>query len=814
MHGKTLLPLDTFEEKATAQTNSKLLFNRLPAFATYIRENHLIDYIKEQLRLSRAIDLPMLKFLTQFTDEQLIEMGLPSHTDFLIHAEENRLYEKLQESLKTWENDQIGLLGREDLTIEDITATTYIRKQAFLKIIPLYTSDPYEIIELIKELDIYEKEANTGATKTYVNILKQKLQKSDALYKEAQAMNLMGNWEWNLQTNEISWSDEVYNIFEIPQGTPLELSYIKSFVHPDDMHVTVQSAQNLEALKSYDVHYRIVLPGNRIKHISSKARIIETIDGKALKAIGSLQDITERQTMIAELQQKEMLYKQAQAMSHIGNWEWLVDTNKVIWSDEMYRIFGIDSTKDTISYEQYTTMLHPDDVDLMQDAVKNCLQKHQPYERMHRIITPGGQVKYLLGKGDVMLNNDGKVIKLFGTSQDITKEYLAEKRVHDSRAFIQKITDTTPSLIASYNINTGQYTFINDALKTLLGYDPREVYDKGIAFFMDILHPEDIAVVTERNNEALAEANSHIPADGKEPIAAFKYRLKNNDGEYRWFQTFGTVFSRDKDGKVEEVLNVSIDITNQENAEQALQQKNMQLLQSNASLEEYAYVASHDLKEPLRKISIFADRLQQLHAVNMNDDGRRYVDKIIDASKRMQALINDLLTISTLSGDAETEICSLNEIFDETIKTLEYKIEEKQAIIKCNDLPEIKIVTSQFRRLFQNLISNSLKFSRENIIPEIHVNCKYLSSADVKELRLAKAKRYLQIEFSDNGIGFNNEYKNRIFTIFQKLHGRSEYEGTGIGLAICKKIAENHGGTIFADGKPGEGATFTVIIPV
>lgn len=805
--------MDTFAEKATGQKNNKLLFNRLPAFARFIREYHLIDYIKEQLHLSRAIDLPMLKFLAQFTDEQLIEMGLPAHTDFLVHAEENRLYEKLQESLKTWEDDQIGLLGREDLTIEDITASTYIRKQAFLKIIPLYSSDPFEIIELIKELDVYEKEANTGAANTYVNILKQRLQKSEALYKEAQAMNLMGNWEWNFQTNEISWSDEVYNIFEIPKDKPLELDYIKSFVHPDDISIINKSSQDLEALKNYEVHYRIVLPGNRIKYINSKARIAETAEGKPLKIIGALQDVTERQMLIAELQEKEMLYKQAQAMSHIGNWEWLVDDNTVIWSDEMYRIYGLDRTQEPISYEQYTAMLHPDDAGLMLDAINNCLQKHQPYERMHRIILPGGKIKYLLGKGDVMLNKDGKVIKLFGTSQDITKEYLAEKRVHESRAFIQKITDTTPSLIASYNINTGQYSFINDALKTLLGYEPRTVYDKGIAFFMDILHPEDMAVITEKNSEAIAEANNNVPEDGKEPIAAFKYRLKNSEGEYRWFQTFGTVFSRDKDGKVEEVLNVSIDITSQENAEQALQQKNMQLLQSNASLEEYAYVASHDLKEPLRKISIFADRLQQLHAANMNDDGRRYVDKIIDASKRMQALINDLLTISTLSGDAETEMCSLKEIFDETIKTLEYKIEEKQAAITCNDLPEIKIVVSQFRRLFQNLISNSLKFSREGVKPEIQVTCKYLSGAEVKQFHLPKAKRYLQIDFSDNGIGFNNEYKNRIFTIFQKLHGRSEYEGTGIGLAICKKIAENHGGIIFADGKPGEGAIFTVIIP-
>ena len=320
--------------------------------------------------------------------------------------------------------------------------------------------------------------------------------------------------------------------------------------------------------------------------------------------------------------------------------------------------------------------------------------------------------------------------------------------------------------------------------------------------------------LTEKNARALEEANEHPPQDGNEMVVEFKYRMRHRNGTYHWFHTFGTIFDRDSQGKVAHVLNVSIDITKQEVAEQELQQKNRELQQSNASLEEYAYVASHDLKEPLRKIATFSDRLMTTQRDRLGEDGKLYLTKIIDSSRRMQTMVSDLLSVSVLSGNKVFQDHSLKTIFQEALQTLEYKIEEKQAQVGCDDLPDARIVGSQFRQLFQNLIGNSLKFAREGVRAEIRVTHKYLKPEDISGRRLAKAARYLQLDITDNGIGFDNQFSNKIFTIFQRLHGTTEYEGTGIGLAICKKIAENHGGIIEARGVLNKGSVFTVIIPV
>jgi signal transduction histidine kinase len=167
-----------------------------------------------------------------------------------------------------------------------------------------------------------------------------------------------------------------------------------------------------------------------------------------------------------------------------------------------------------------------------------------------------------------------------------------------------------------------------------------------------------------------------------------------------------------------------------------------------------------------------------------------------------------------ISGDKHYEKTDLNNILEDVLQTLEFKIEKKKAIVNADALPEVNVVPFQFRQLFQNLISNSLKFIPEDRQPVITIKTSTVKYDDLIRYNLQRGKRYVSISISDNGIGFDNKFASKIFTIFQRLHGKSDYEGSGIGLAICKKIIENHEGTIFAEGKPGEGATFTIIIPV
>jgi signal transduction histidine kinase len=294
----------------------------------------------------------------------------------------------------------------------------------------------------------------------------------------------------------------------------------------------------------------------------------------------------------------------------------------------------------------------------------------------------------------------------------------------------------------------------------------------------------------------------------------YECRVKSKEGEWKWLLVREVIFKTNEAGKPVQILGAALDISQRKNMERSLLQNSFQLQQSNTSLEEFAYVASHDLKEPLRKISTFGDRVMNTQSGFMTDEGKVYMSKIVDASQRMQVMINDLLSISMISGDRNFQPYSLQLILEDTKQTLEYKIEQKNALIEADPLPVANIIPSQFRQLFQNLLSNSLKFIPEDRQPIIKIKSQVLLPEDVGVQGLAKATSYLKLEFADNGIGFEEEYAGRIFQIFQRLHGRSEYEGTGIGLAICKKIVEHHGGIIYANGTINVGAVFTIIIPL
>jgi len=236
---------------------------------------------------------------------------------------------------------------------------------------------------------------------------------------------------------------------------------------------------------------------------------------------------------------------------------------------------------------------------------------------------------------------------------------------------------------------------------------------------------------------------------------------------------------------------------------------------SNKELEQFAYVASHDLQEPLRKISSFGDLLRENYKDQIIGEGELYLNRILHSTTRMRDLITDLLNYSRVSRKTEREKVDLSIILEMAKDDLEIMISEKEAIIKSSGLPSIAGNSSEFRQLFQNLLSNSLKFFNPNKKPIISIEAKESSSEELKKLTYYNSnKRYASIHFSDNGIGFDDNYAEKIFVIFQRLHGKDIYEGTGIGLAICKKIVEKYGGAIYAHSNPGQGADFIVILPL
>lgn len=235
---------------------------------------------------------------------------------------------------------------------------------------------------------------------------------------------------------------------------------------------------------------------------------------------------------------------------------------------------------------------------------------------------------------------------------------------------------------------------------------------------------------------------------------------------------------------------------------------------SNRELEQFAYVASHDLQEPLRKISAFSELLGEQYSGILDDEGKIFLDRINSSSQRMRNLITDLLDYSRVSRPTQTEEVNLNTVVKTVKEDLELVIKEKNAQVHHASLPVVQGNNYEFRQLFQNLISNSLKFSKPGVAPVVSIVADEASAEELNYLHFRNENiKYTAIRFTDNGIGFEPEYAEKIFVIFQRLHGKDSYEGTGIGLAICKKIAEKYGGTIAAKSSPGNGAIFTIVLP-
>lgn len=254
------------------------------------------------------------------------------------------------------------------------------------------------------------------------------------------------------------------------------------------------------------------------------------------------------------------------------------------------------------------------------------------------------------------------------------------------------------------------------------------------------------------------------------------------------------------------------DITQRREAAQALERKADELARSNAELEQFAFVASHDLQEPLRKIRAFGDRLKMKCATVLPTDGADYLERMQNAAARMQTLIADLLTFSRVISRTEPFVeVDLAQVTREVLSDLEVRVEKVGATVKVGDLPKIQADPMQMRQLLQNLIGNALKFQSPGVKPQVQIAARQLHPTDEYS---SSVMPMCEVTVQDNGIGFDEKYLEKIFAVFQRLHNRQEYEGTGIGLAVCRRIVDRHGGSITARSKLGEGATFIVHLPV
>ena len=448
-------------------------------------------------------------------------------------------------------------------------------------------------------------------------------------------------------------------------------------------------------------------------------------------------------------------------------------------------------------------------MDVIQNLQQSQLERHKLTEELTKLKT------------DVDRRVEDRTKELHVVAEKLRAELNERKQAEKALAQqAQELGRSKDVLELHVQARTQELQKLQKRNESILNSAGEGIYGLDLQGRTTFVNPAAAKMTGWRVDEMIGKPESEVFCKAPEGLAAGQ---TTHPGEQTFFRRDGTTFPveyvrspiMEKDRLVGAVVMFK-DITERKRTHDALARKAAELARSNAELEQFAYVASHDLQEPLRKIQAFGDRLKgKLDALGVQD-GREFLERMQSAAARMQRLINDLLTFSRVISKTGQPFVAVNlgQVTKEVLSDLEVRIEQTKAHIDVGDLPTINADPMQMRQLLQNLIGNALKFQPAEGKPLIQIQAQTVRKPYNGEASGGSEQELCEITIKDNGIGFDEKYSEKIFAMFQRLHGRTEYEGTGVGLAVCRRIADRHGGTISAKGKPGEGATFTVTLPL
>jgi len=539
------------------------------------------------------------------------------------------------------------------------------------------------------------------------------------------------------------------------------------------------------------ISYLVPLAGiilNYIATVRNEQKIITKLDV----------EVKEKQALTASLLEREALLANAEKISKLGSWELNIKTNAYKWSDELYRIYGFAESNFQPTYAIADKVVAPDYRQKLNKELASAVKNRSTFAIEHQIVQPNGLKRYVLNQG-YFAHKDNKLV---GTVQDITELKEAIIKLRNNETLLREGEAVSHNGSWEWHSNN-EYMLWSDEMFNIHGYLPHSTVVTPNTYF-GFVHPED--------RKSLRDIC--LRANNEESSFNANYRIARPNGEIRYVSTTARR-RRDEAGKGYAYLGNTQDVTQLKETQRMLEEKINELNISNKDLEQFAYVASHDLQEPLRKIRAFGDRLKSRFEEQIADEGKDYIDRMQNAAERMQILIDDLLAFSKVSRETkEFQSVELSEVLNKVIRDLDYTIENANAQLIVTVSETVDGIASQLAQVFQNIISNSLKFVKPNVQPIIHVSSQTMLGSAIPTSGLTPTLPYCVIKITDNGIGFDESYAGKIFDLFQRLHTRTEYKGTGIGLAICKKIIDNHSGQIFAKSKEGEGASFFIVLPL
>lgn len=494
-------------------------------------------------------------------------------------------------------------------------------------------------------------------------------------------------------------------------------------------------------------------------------------------------DATERKQMQVAIRRLNDRFEMAQRAAGVGVWDWDITTDHLEWTSEMFNLFGLNSEKGEASFDTWNAVSHPEDREIAAARIDQALKEHSYLDSEYRIVRPNGEIIWINAAGQGEYDNQNRPTRMSGVCIDISRRKKAELVIANEKSRLRLILDSLPVAVAvadeagslqivnkrTHEIWAGATTNINE-VSEYIGYKPgTEVQLKSEQW-----------PITRALKEGATILNEEID-------------VKRLNG------TRGTVLAsatplKNENGKINGALVAYMDITEMKELER-------NLARSNVDLQQFAYIASHDLQEPLRMITNYLSLLEKRYHDRLDAKAREYIGFALAGGERMRQLIDDLLQYSRVDSVSKTfSLVNMNDAVSKTLAALEMSIKETNAEITLKPLPIVLADESQMVELMQNLIGNAIKFHGPEQ-PKILIS----ASEGINEITFS---------IKDNGIGMNMQHADKIFQMFQRLNARDKYPGTGVGLAIAKKIVDHHAGRIWVESEEGKGSTFFFTIPI
>jgi PAS domain S-box-containing protein len=644
---------------------------------------------------------------------------------------------------------------------------------------------PYKLFGTIQ--DITDRKRSEEAFQE----ISRKLQESNAKLEEAQRIANVGHYSWNLIENRVIWSDEVYRIYGLDsrRGT-IDLAKVSEMIHPEDRELVFRAAE--EALHSgtpADIEHRLVRPDGEVRTIHSVGTVKRDSSGRPYEMFGTAQDITERKRSEEALKRSQFYLSEGQRIAHMGSWAF--NDAGHYWSDELYKIYGLDPQNGAPTVEQYLALIHPQDRASMAETIKRMQEEHRGFDQIERIIRPDGQVRYIRAVA-VPVMEQGLFKGFIGTTMDVTDQEFLTQELRREQAYLAEAQSLTHIGSWATNFYTKQMFHLSDETFRLHGFDPRNG-PIPLEHFFETIHPEDRAGVTATLEQAI---HTRTDYDIRE------FRVCHPDGTLRFLRTIG---HHNPSSEMGYYVGITMDITERKQAEQErerLRQLEADLAHINRvnTMGELAAALAHEIKQPIAAAVANAGACLGFLEGERPDilEAREAASGTIGSARRAAEIIDHVRSLFKKSFP-QREPVEVNELIREVALLLDNDIGRNSVTVHLElgeNLPEVAGDRVQLEQVLMNLMLNAIEAMRD-------------AGGDLTITSQRTDDRHLVISVSDTGLGIPANKIDQIFDTFFT----TKPQGTGMGLAISRSIVESHGGRLWATSDSGRGATFRFTLP-